>query len=161
MKRTSPVLLLAPLALALAVAGCAAPEAAESVAAADAVEDALAAAPFSSEGVVFLPPSQGQEREVTEIPFEVNATGMSGDVVLHLGGKYVIELPGVLADVEGEVRAAAGEVVGAAQLSNAAQDATIALADLVAGPHTLVLLSYGGSDGQGNGDFVEWAISVA
>lgn len=144
----------------VALAGCAAPDAVLEASGSPGL-DAPPPAPFVAEGLTFLPPSQGEARETTEIPFYVNATGMTGDIVMRLGGRYVVELPPLLADVEVEVRGPAGDVIGGARLGASSSEATIALADLARGDHALVLLSYGGSDGRANGDYVAWRIAVA
>lgn len=144
--------------LAVGVSGCAS---VESPVASDAVAamDAVAAAPFDAEGVVWLPPSDG-ERAVSEVAFEVNASGMSGELALRLGERWVVELPASIADVVVEVRDASDVVLASTELNAGQMEATLSVEDLAAGPHRLVLSSYGGSGG-GMGEYVAWRIAVA
>ena len=157
--RTKLVMLLV-LALAVVVSGCVASEVPPAADVGAASIDAAAPAPFAAEGVAWLPPSEGNERAVTEIAFDVNASGMAGDVALRLGERWVVDLPTSIADVVVEVRDAADAVLASAQLRAGQMEATLALEDLAQGPHRLVLLSYGGSGG-GMGEYVAWRIAVA
>lgn len=144
------------------LAGCASsPDPVEPAAAGEAASPLGAPSPFSTSGEVFLPPSSGSARVETLVAFAVNASGMGGSITLHLGNRMGFELPASIADVEVEVRDPAGEPIATAHLQAPAFDATLALADLVAGEHALALLSYGGSDGAANGDYVAFALEIA
>lgn len=146
--------------LALLVGGCAAPaasnDAADSATGAD-----VRAVPFAAEGRVWLPPSQGQSREETLIPFLVNQSGMSIAVDLALGSTYgPADLPETIGDVVVEIRAPDGSVLADASMTTGARDAHLDAVANATGEHALAILSYGGSDGAANGDHVDWRIAV-
>lgn len=145
----------------LAATGClgAAEEPTAPLVSAPTASEPPAPAPFAAEGVVWLPPSQGAEREVTELAFPVNASGMRGAVDVALRQRYVVDTPPLMADVEVEVLGPDGERVGGAHLRAGSADASVTLEELAAGEHRLVLRSYGGSGG-GMGDHVAWRIKV-
>lgn len=118
--------------------------------------------PFSAEGVTWLPASEGAGRSETILPFPVNGTGVALTVALRLGAHYGSELPASIADVHVELRAPDGEVLakGALGTGRGHEERLAATAERP-GEHALVLLAYGGSDGEANGDYVAWRIEAA
>lgn len=147
-----------PILLALALAGCL--DVADE--AGTALSDGALAAPFLAEGTVFLPPTQSDARTQTLLPFPVNATSSTIALDLALGSRYgPAEVPPLATDVLVELRAPDGSVLAEGALSMGEPEAHLEAVANASGEHTLALLSYGGSDEQANGDYVEWRVEVA
>lgn len=147
------------LVAAALAAGCATPTETEGAA----VEDPLPTEVVGGmlEGTVWLPPSQGQERQETVVELPANHSGLRIVAQLALGSAYgPQELPITTADVRVELRAPNGDVLGDAHLSAQEREATLEGVTLEAGPHVLAILSYGGSDGQANGDHVHYHVQA-
>lgn len=141
----------------------AAAEAGMAEAASEAAATASAnATPFVAEGTLWLPPSSGQEREESLLPFPVNATGMAIRVHVTLGSTYgPVELPVTMANVLVEVRDAAGEVLADGRVGTEGRELELEAEAGEAGEYVVALLSYGGSDGSSTGDHVHWGIETA
>jgi len=132
---------------------------------ADAPPSADAAAepppPITIEGTIWLPPSSGQDRAESLVEVPVAANGSRIHAALHLGSRYgATELPPLLTDVLVELRDPTGEVLGSTTLTMNAPDGEIEAVAPTAGTPTLAILSYGGSDGQANGDHVDYVVNV-
>lgn len=145
------------LALAALVAGCAAPtETAD-------IDEALPTEAMGGmvEGTVWLPPSQSQAREETLVDLPANQSGLRVVAQLALGAAYgPQELPLTTADVVVELRAPSGEVLSDAHLTAQAREATLEGVTAEMGPHVLAILSFGGSDGEANGDHVHYHVEA-
>lgn len=111
------------------------------------------------EGTLWLPPSDSEARKETMIGLPANFSGMLLVGELTLGSQYgPAALPATVADVLVELRGPNGDVLDDAQLSTSEPTATLGATTTMAGPHTLAILSYGGSDGQANGDYVRYSV---
>lgn len=122
----------------------------------------VATGPVTVEGTLWLPPSSGQTREETLIELPANASGLRIVGHLVLGAAYgPAELPVTMADVEFELRDAAGTVLASGHLTVQSREGEIEATTEGVGPHVLALLSYGGSDGSGNGDHVHYTLEIA
>lgn len=159
---TRPLLLIATVCVALA--GCVdtpAPVENDVPAAAtrsgDAANDAAA---FAAEGVVWLTVTTTLEGSSSTVDFPVNASGMSLGVILRKGRWVGSEAPTSLASVMAEVVDPDGNTVAEAMMPFGAdtQETTLAADALTAGPHTLRLTTWGGSDGAGHGHYVAFRI---
>ena len=117
--------------------------------------------PLRIEGTVWLPPSDGDARKETLVPFPVNASGARVAVAVHLASTYgPLELPALLSDVIIELRDPAGKVLASAHVTMGEPEGDLDAVVASAGEATLAFLSYGGSDGTANGDRVEYAADV-
>lgn len=153
-------LALTSMGLLLLTAGCV-DEPEDTLGAASVPEADVPVEPFGAEGTVWLPPSSGEDRVETLIPFPVNASGSSLVAELALGSRYgPLDLPPVLTDVLVELRAPDGTVLAEGALDMQETQARLEARAQAAGEHVLALLSYGGSDEQANGDFVDWRLDV-
>lgn len=124
-----------------------------------AAEDAWADLPVGGlvEGEVFLPPSSGQDRVETLIEVPANVGGLTIVADLALGSRYgPVDAPLQTADVLVELRGPEGDVLADAHLGAQQTEARLEAETTMDGPHTLAILSYGGSDGEANGDFVSY-----
>lgn len=132
--------------------------------AAEAVANATMAAPpapVTIEGTVWLPPTTGNDRTESLVELPVSVDGQTIRATLHLGSWYgIAEIPPVLTDVLVELRDPAGVVLAEASLTMGQTDAEV---DGIspAGTAILALLSYGGSDEEGNGDHVDYVAEIA
>jgi len=155
MRGLTTILLLALLA------GCMSNGAAPTAPAGPHARPAASTAPFHAEGARFLPPSQGQDPERTELAFPVDAPGEALVAKVHLGSRYVVELPTTTAEVTAQLVGPGNATLAKATVNGGGADATLRAASNATGMHKLVLLSYGGSDGSGMGDHVDYTIDVA
>lgn len=151
-----PALALA-LAFSSGLAGClGVPEPLSSAAAEELV-------PYEASGTLFLPPSGGETRVETLVAVPVNATGAEIAIEMAFGARYSDqESPVSLSDVLVELRDPAGEVLaqGSKTMGTPATINLGATSTLV-GDHALVILSYAGSDGNANGEYATYTITVA
>lgn len=145
------------LVLALALAGCIDP----------ATEAAVAPAPSDApaggivEGAVFLPPSSGEDRVETLVEIPANSSAMRVVADLVLGSRYgPLEAPLQTGDVLVEIRGPDGAALVDAHLGPQETQARLEAETLADGAHTLAILSYGGSDGQANGDYVSYRVEA-
>ena len=153
---------LATVVIALVFAGCTQGPGEALDAATVGPASTLVLEPFAAEGTVWLPPTSGQDRVETLIPFPVNATGSAMVADLVLGSKYgPLDVPSVLTDVLVELRAPDGTVLAEGALNVREPEARLEVESAEAvGEYALALLSYGGSDGEANGDYVAWLIEA-
>lgn len=147
---------LALIALMLLLAGCLDAEVP------GATTDPPRVEPFEAEGIVFLPPTQSQDRAETHLPFPVKATVSRIAVDVILGSRYgPLDAPPFPSDVLVELRAPGGAVLAEARLDTQTPEAHLEAETNATGEHDVVLLSYGGSDERSMGDYVDWRIEVA
>lgn len=150
-----------PLIVLLALAGCV--DVPDDASADPTPDDAmLPVEPFAAEGAQFLPPSQSQDRVETLIPFPVNATGSAIAASFALGSRYgPADAPPILSDVVVQLRAPDGSVLEESSVTIDMPEAQLDAEANATGEYALALLSYGGSDGEANGDYVAWRVDVA
>jgi hypothetical protein len=149
------------LALAAGLAGCTSNAATPMAPPPAAPSPPPAVAPLHLHATVFLPPSQGQDPERTEVAFPVNASGESLVATVHLGSRYAVDLPTTTAEVTVRLVGPANETLAKAVLHAGTADATLKAAANATGTHKLVLLSYGGSDGSSMGDYVTYDLQAS
>lgn len=155
MRLALPILMLA------ATAGCFESPAASTTLPQDEPAEALVET-VHLDGIVWLPSSSGQEREETPVELPANATGLRIAASLLLGSTYAgANAPALLADVIVQIQDAAGEALAEAHLTMDAPTAQIEAVTADAGGATLMVLSYGGSDGSANGDHVSFGVEIA
>lgn len=122
-------------------------------------ESADETASFNTNGTLWIPPTRSMEGTVTRIPIAVNATGMTLDIDLRKGWRLAGEMPDSMASVMAEVLDPAGDKVAERMMPvGGAETATLHATDLVEGEYQLMLRTWGGSDGSGIGQYVEYRI---
>lgn len=113
------------------------------------------------DGVVWLPPNRGQEREETIVELPANASGLAIEAMVVLGSTYgPVPLPATIADVIVQIRDAEGNALAEEHLTAESAEATLEAVTEVAAGHALAFLSYGGSDGSANGDHVDFVVEI-
>lgn len=152
-RMRSAFLLLVTLALAT---GCLGPDA-PTPEAGDA-----AALPWRSEGAFFIQPPRDDAPTETVVPFLVNRSGADVTVRLAVDARYgPLGLPST-ASVEARIEDAAGATLAeGGRPSGGAAAFTVEARGVPRGQARLVLLAYGGSDGEANGDRVAYVIDAA
>jgi hypothetical protein len=121
--------------------------------------EVVAAAPFHLDrnGTLWLPPSSGPDPVESRVPFEVNASA-SLHVTLHLASTLT---PVATAHAVVELRDPTGAVLATASFEPPGLEPNTKELDAeatVAGPYELRFETYGGSDGSGNGDHIDYRI---
>ena len=152
MRAARPLLLAATMALA---AGCLAQDAPPE-------NDAPAALPWRSGGAFFVQPPQSDAPTKTVVPFLVNRSGADVTVRLAIDARYgALDVPST-ADVRARIEDAAGETLAeGGRRAGGAATFTLEAKGVPRGEARLVLLVYGGSDGEANGDRVAYVIDAA
>jgi len=119
-------------------------------------------ASYEGHGRVWLPPSQGSDRVRTHVSLDLPDPGMRLEARLRLASTYFgLDAPTTTADVQVQLLDPTGQSAANGTLNGDEPDLRLEVPQAASGTWLILLLSYGGSDGESSGDHVDYEARAA